>query len=488
MMGPEVTELEQQAGRVRRRSSIASASSSGTDTLLIALMALGIGPGDEVITSPFTFFATARNDRARPARSPCSSTSTPRTYNIDPALLEAAITPRTKAIMPVSLYGQCADIDAINAIARQPPPAGHRGRRAEFRRDVQGQALVRTDGDRLDVVLSVEAARVLRRRRRAVHERRRLAERDARDPRARPGSSISPSAARAHRAPRHDPGGRAARQARNLRRGGRGPRAASAQRYTELIAISSAPARRRKVHAPEVAPYCTSVFAQYTVEVEQRDIVETAHEAAGVPTAVHYPVSLHMQPVFERPRALGRATSRIPRPPPARDQPADASVPHRRAAAQVVNALAQASLSEVTVRDSDVGTACQYAQWLPTSTNTALLTSPPCARSSSTPKPLASSRSRATAIIEIGASRSSIDAGPGGSFIATCAPIERSTAARSRCTASRRIPAQQPRFADVVEELLEFVAGAELIIHNAAFDVAFLDAELEAPARARSAS
>jgi UDP-2-acetamido-2-deoxy-ribo-hexuluronate aminotransferase len=115
--GPEVTELEERlAAYTGSKHCITCAN--GTDALQIAQMALGIGPGDEVITPGFTYIATAETVALLRAK-PVYVDIDPRTYNLDPTKLEAAITPRTKAIIPVSLYGQCADFDLINAIAEK---------------------------------------------------------------------------------------------------------------------------------------------------------------------------------------------------------------------------------------------------------------------------------------------------------------------------------------------------------------------------------
>jgi UDP-2-acetamido-2-deoxy-ribo-hexuluronate aminotransferase len=115
ILGPEVAELEERLAAYTGAKYCISVA-NGTDALQIALMALGVGPGDEVITPGFTYIATAEAAALLGAK-PVYVDIDARTYNMDPALLEAAITPRTKAIIPVSLYGQCADYDEINRIA-----------------------------------------------------------------------------------------------------------------------------------------------------------------------------------------------------------------------------------------------------------------------------------------------------------------------------------------------------------------------------------
>jgi UDP-2-acetamido-2-deoxy-ribo-hexuluronate aminotransferase len=309
ILGGETVELEKQLAQYVGSKHCIGAS-SGTDTLLIALMAYGIGPGDEVITSPFTFIATGEMIALAGAK-PVFVDIDARTYNIDPALIEKALTPRTKAIMPVSLYGQCADMQAINAIARkhripviedgaQSFGALYHGKRSCAVSEVgstsffpskplgaygDGGALF-TDDDELAKLM--REIRVHGQDRRYHHARLgingRLDTLQAAVLLAK--MEIFPDEV----------------DARNK----------IGARYSAMIdaafAGESEPARR--VVTPYIAPNCTSVYAQYTIEVADRAKVEQGMKARGIPTAVHYPVPLHLQPVFAH---LGQGVGSFPR-------------------------------------------------------------------------------------------------------------------------------------------------------------------------------
>ena len=290
IMGPEVKELEEKlAAYVGAKHCITA--SSGTDTLLIAMMALGIGHGDEVITTPFTFIATGEMIALLGAK-PVFVDIDPRTYNIDPSKIEAAITPRTRAIMPVSLYGQCADFDAINAIAdkhglpviedaAQSFGAIYKGRKSCALSTIgstsffpskplgcygDGGALF-TDDDNL--------AKLMREIR--VHGQ----DRRYHHPRIGLNGRLDTIQAAVLLAKMEIFPQEVAQRAR------------IGARYSELIAQTCP-----EIGTPYIEPFNISVYAQYTVQVENREALQQRLKEAGIPTAVHYPIPLNLQPAF----------------------------------------------------------------------------------------------------------------------------------------------------------------------------------------------
>ena len=307
ILGPEVPELEKRLAEYVGARHCVSAS-SGTDTLLIALMALDVKPGDEVITSPFTFIATGEMIALAGAK-PVFVDIEPRTYNIDPAKIAAAITARTKAIMPVSLYGQCADFDAINAVAAkhkipviedaaQSFGACYKGRMSCAVSDIGSTSFFPSKplggyGDGGALFTNDDSLAKLFREIRVHGQDRRY-----HHPRLGINGRLDTLQAAILLAKMD------VFEDEVTARGRIGAR------YTEMINATFAnvePAQR--VRAPILAAQCTSVYAQYTVEVPQRDRVEQAMKAAGVPTAVHYPVPLHRQPVFA---SLGQGEGSFP--------------------------------------------------------------------------------------------------------------------------------------------------------------------------------
>jgi UDP-2-acetamido-2-deoxy-ribo-hexuluronate aminotransferase len=290
IMGPEVRELEEAlAAYTGARHCVTVAS--GTEALLISLMALDLKPGDEVITTPFTFAATAEMIVLLGGW-PVFVDIEPDTCNIDARLIEAAITPRTRAIMPVSLYGQVADMDAINAIAcrhglsviedaAQSFGASYQGRRSCNLSTFGCTSFFPSkplgcygDGGAIftnDDVLAL-ACRELR-----VH-----------------GQSARYTHTRVGVGGRMDTLQCAVVLAKLERfEWELQQRLAIGARYHDLLA--AVPGVQRLA----VRPDRDCVWGQYTVLVPDRARVQAALQEAGIPTAVHYPRPLHRQPAYE---------------------------------------------------------------------------------------------------------------------------------------------------------------------------------------------
>jgi len=287
IMGPEVAELEGKlAAYTGARHCITVAS--GTEALLIALMALNVKPGDEIVTTPFTFVSTAEVIALLGA-TPVFVDIEPDTCNIDARQLEAAITPKTKAIIPVSLYGQPPDMDEINAVAAkhdlpviedaaQSFGADYRGRKSCNLSTVgctsffpskplgcygDGGAIF-TSNDQLAQVM--KEIRVHGQERRYVHSRVGVGGR----------MDTLQCAIVLGKFERFD---WEVTQRRTI-----------GARYNELF-VGRVPTIVQRADR-------TSVFAQYTVVVDQRDLVQQKLKESGVPTAVHYPIPLHRQAAY----------------------------------------------------------------------------------------------------------------------------------------------------------------------------------------------
>lgn len=292
ILGPEVGELEERLAAYTGAKHCVTVA-SGTEALLISLMALGIGPGDEVITTPFTFVATVEVIVLVGA-TPVFVDIEPETCNLDARLLEAKITKKTKAIMPVSLYGQPADMDEINAIAArhgnipviedaaQSFGAEYRGVKSGHLSTLgctsffpskplgcygDGGAILTSDDA---LAQACREIRVHGQSKRYVHTR--------------------------------------------IGVGGRMDTLqcaivlAKLERFDEEVVKRQAVAKR--YHAclgdgagiyellPWPKPDRSSVFAQYTILVKERERIQAHLAERGIPTAVHYPIPLNQQPAY----------------------------------------------------------------------------------------------------------------------------------------------------------------------------------------------
>jgi UDP-2-acetamido-2-deoxy-ribo-hexuluronate aminotransferase len=295
ILGPEVDELEERlAAYTGAKYCITVAN--GTDALQIAQMALGVGPGDEVIVPGFSYISTAETVALLGAK-PVYIDIDSRTYNMDPAKLEAAITPRTKAIIPVSLYGQCADFDAINTVAKkhnlpiiedgaQSFGGSYKGRKSCNLSEIGCTSFFPTkpfgcygDGGAV-FTRDEELAKVLRQIARHGQDRR------YHHIRVGVNSRLDTLQA-AILLPKLEILGEEIALRQQV-----------AARYTQLLNKAGIKT------TPLVEEYNISAWAQYTVLVENREEVRNVLKEAHVPTTVHYPLPLNKQPAVADARAV----------------------------------------------------------------------------------------------------------------------------------------------------------------------------------------
>jgi dTDP-4-amino-4,6-dideoxygalactose transaminase len=266
---------------------------SGTSALHLALLAAGVGPGDEVITTPFTFVATVAAIYYAGA-APVYVDIDPVSYNLDPARLEAAITPKTKVIMPVHLYGQPADMDPILEIARrrglkviedaaQAHGAEYKGRRTGSLAGLAcfsfypGKNLGAYGEGGAVVTGNPEYASLIRKLRDWGQSRRYYHDLRGFNYRL---EGMQGAILRV--------------KLRHLERWTEARRA-NAAIYSELLANSG-------VVTPRQMPYARHVYHVYAIRTPHRDAMAQGLKAAGVESGIHYPIPLHLQPAYRDPR------------------------------------------------------------------------------------------------------------------------------------------------------------------------------------------
>jgi len=289
IMGPEVKELEDKL-QAYTGAKYCITVASGTEALLISLMALGIQPGDEIITTPFTFVATAEVIVLLGAK-PVFIDIEPDTCNIDATKIEAKITSKTKAIIPVSLYGQVADMDEINALAEKHNLPVIEDAAQSFGAEYKGQKSCNLstvgctsffpskplgcygDGGAIftndeEIAGACREIRVHGQSHRYVHTRVGVGGR----------MDTLQCAVVLAKLERFD----WEVEQRQL----------IGQRYNELLAAGG-------IDLVSLRPNRTSVYAQYTIFVSDRDSVQKRLGDAGIPTAVHYPIPLNEQLAYK---------------------------------------------------------------------------------------------------------------------------------------------------------------------------------------------
>jgi len=301
IMGEEVQKFEKNLEEFTG-SKYAISCSSGTDALLLAMMALDIKPGDEIITTPFTFIATAETIAFLGA-TPVFVDIDEKTYNIDPSKIEAAITPKTKAIIPVSLYGQPADMNAIQDIADKHnlkiiiDGAQSFGSTYESKTDSNLGDISTTsffpakplgcygDGGAVftndeELALKMKSLRVHGQNKRYHHKYIGMG-----------GRMDTMQCAVVNVKLKYYPKDLARRQE-------------VAAKYTKAFEESLSSQTQHSSFStrlgilPHIDTKATSAWAQYSVRVKNRDEVQATLKEQGIPTAVHYPMPLHLQECF----------------------------------------------------------------------------------------------------------------------------------------------------------------------------------------------